>query len=73
MEGNTPGYIPLFVWDTTMNNLSDEHSWALTFIVLGTLFPESKLQLVSFKPVLVDGQAPANIPYLNISFAERGF
>lgn len=28
MEGNTPGYIPLFVWDITMNNLSDEHGWA---------------------------------------------
>ena len=25
MEGDIPGYIPLFVWNTKMNNLDEDH------------------------------------------------
>lgn len=30
MEGNTLGYIPLFVWDTKMNNLDEEQGWTFS-------------------------------------------
>lgn len=30
MEGNAPGYIPLFVWDTKMNNLDEKQGWTFS-------------------------------------------